>query len=360
MAHAPLLFTPLKIKSVEFKNRIWMSPMCQYSSDEGLPTDWHFVHLGSRAVGGAGLVMVEATAVSPEGRISPGDSGIWSDEHIAPFKRITDFVKVHGAVAGMQLAHAGRKASTAAPWEGGGVLPEGDPRAWVPLAPNTMTAEDIKKAVYDFAKAAKRAYDAGFQVVDLHMAHGYLMHGFLSPLSNERTDEYGGSLENRMRFPLLVAKAVRAVWPDHLPLFARISATDWAGGPEELELIGTDRRPSAKGWNIHDSISLCEELQKVGVDLIDCSSGGTLAKAKIPSGPGYQTPFAEQIRKTVGIKTAAVGLITSAVQAEGILHQQQADAIFIARQFLRDAYFPVHAAKELNFDLDRPKQYARA
>lgn len=337
-----------------------------------MPTDWHLVHLGSRAIGGAGLVMVEATGVSPEGRISPDDSGIWSQEHIAPFKRITDFLKEHGAVAGIQLAHAGRKASTAAPWLGGEGLPENDPRSWQTVAPSVipfkstyptpreMTAADIKKVVDDYVEAAKRSLAAGFQVVELHMAHGYLMHEFLTPLANTRTDEFGGSLENRMRFPLMVAKAVREVWPQDLPLFARISATDWAGGPDELKLIGTKEKPTAKGWNIHEALILCEELKKLGIDLIDCSTGGTLPDAKIPNGPSYQTPFSQAIRKGTGVMTAAVGLITDAVQAESILHQQHADAIFMAREFLRDPYFPVHAAKALKFEIPRPKQYGRA
>lgn len=371
MPHTPLLFTPLKIKSIEFKNRIWVSPMCQYSSENGFPTDWHFVHLGSRAVGGAGLVVIEATAVSPEGRISPDDSGIWSDEHVSHFKRITDFMKANGAVTGIQLAHAGRKASTAPPWIGSGGVSD-EQRGWTPVGPSAipfsptyrnpvaMSADDIKKVVDDFVAAAKRSLAAGFQVVELHMAHGYLMHQFLSPLSNTRTDEFGGSLENRMRLPLMVTKAVRAVWPSDLPLFVRISATDWAGGPEELKLVGTKNKPEAKGWNISESIILCEELKKLGVDLIDCSTGGTLPDAKIPVGPNYQVPFAESIRKNVDILVSAVGMITDAVQAEAILHQHQADAIFIAREFLRDAYFPVRAAKDLNFKLERPKQYGRS
>ena len=323
-----------------------------------MPTDWHFVHLGSRAVGGAGLVVVEATGVSPEGRISPDDSGIWSDEHIAPFKRITDFMKANGAVAGIQLAHAGRKASTLAPWYGDGAVPSTDKKSWTPVAPSAipfkdnypmpkaMTSEDIKKVVDDFVAAAKRSLAAGFQVIELHMAHGYLMHEFLSPLSNQRADEFGGTLENRMRFPLMVAKAVRAVWPQDLPLFARISATDWAG--------------DGKGWNLEQSLVLCQELKKIGFDLIDCSSGGILADAKIPVGPNYQVSFAEAIHQQVGILTAAVGMITNAIQAEAILHEEQADAIFMAREFLRDPYFPAHAAKELKFDLPRPKQYGRA
>lgn len=372
MAHIPLLFTPLKIKNIEFKNRIWVSPMCQYSSVDGFPNDWHFVHLGSRAVGGAGLVMVEATAVNPEGRITPDDSGIWNDEHISHFKRLADFLKINGSIAAVQLAHAGRKASTAAPWYGGEGLFSNDKKSWTPVAPSAiafkdsypspraMNTEDIKKVVDDFAQAAKRSLMAGFQVIELHMAHGYLMHQFLSPLANTRSDEFGGSLENRMRFPLQVATAVRAVWPDELPLFARISATDWAGGPDELKMMGAKNQLITKGWNIFETIKFCEELKKIGIDLIDCSSGGILADAKIPTGPNYQVPFAEAIRKDVGILTGAVGMITDAIQAESILHQQQADAIFIAREFLRDAYFPVRAAKELKFNLERPKQYGRA
>ena len=372
MAHTPLLFTPLKIKKVEIKNRIWLSPMCQYSCTDGFPTDWHFVHLGSRAVGGAGLVMVEATAVSPEGRISADDCGIWSDEHISHYKRITDFVKSNGAIAAIQLAHAGRKASTPVPWPVDQSLSSDEKRTWIPVAPSAiafndtyatphaMSVSDIEKVIADFSMAAKRSLAAGFQVIELHMAHGYLMHEFLSPLSNERTDEFGGSLENRMRFPLLVAKAVRAIWPVDLPIFARISATDWASGPEELKLLGIKNKPMAKGWNIHESIVLCEELKKIGIDLIDCSTGGLLPDAKIPVGPNYQVPFAEAIRKEVGILTSAVGMITNAIQAESILHQQHADAIFIAREFLRNPYFPVQAAKELKFNLERPKQYGRS
>lgn len=347
--------------------------MCQYSSTDGFPNDWHFVHLGSRAVGGAGLIMVEATAVSAEGRITPDDNGIWSDEHIAHYKRITDFMKQHGSVAGVQLAHAGRKASTSAPWLGGEGLAAGDKRAWTVVAPSAvafkntyptpraMSVDDIYKVVSDFVAAAKRSLAAGFQVIEIHAAHGYLMHQFLSPLSNVRTDEFGGSLENRMRFPLMAVKAVRAVWPVDLPLFVRISSTDWAAGPEELEMVGTKKTPSEKGWNISEAVIFCEELKKLGVDFIDCSTGGILADAKIPNGPNYQVPFAEFIRKNVDIMTGAVGLITTAVQAESILHAQSADAIFMAREMLRDPYFPARAAKELKFTMDdRPKQYGRA
>ncbi len=357
MAHTPKLFTPLQIKKIHFKNRIWVSPMCQYSSENGSPTDWHLVHLGSRAVGGAGLVMVEATAVSPEGRISPADSGIWSDEHVLQFSRITNFIKGTGAVVGIQLAHAGRKASTAPPWENRDGLAKGDPRGWTPLSPTArkfkdsypepraMNKSDIEGAVRDFVNAAQRSLKAGFDVLELHMAHGYLMNQFLSPLSNDRTDEFGGSLENRMRFPLMVASAVRKVWPNDLPLFVRISATDWA---------------EDRGWDLSDSIVLCKELKKIGVDLIDCSSGGSLPEAQIPVGPAYQVHFADVIRGECDMMTAAVGLITNAIQAESILHQGQADAIFMAREFLRDPYFPVRAAKELKFEIDRPKQYGRS
>ncbi len=357
MTQSKKLFTPLKIKSIEFKNRIWVSPMCQYSSKDGHPTDWHFVHLGSRAAGGAGLVMVEATAVSPEGRISPDDSGIWEDSHIPSFKKITDFVKLQGSVAGMQLAHAGRKGSTSVPWEAHKVL-EVSERGWETFAPSPipfdvgavkpreMTREDITKAIADFEKAATRAFKAGFQVIELHMAHGYLMHEFLSPISNHRKDEYGGSLENRMRFPLEVAKAVRKVWPQELPLFVRISATDWAG--------------TSESWDLVQSVILCKELKKLGVDLIDCSTGGTLAKADIPVGPSYQVKFADTIKRESEILTAAVGMITEPQQAESILIEGQADAIFMAREFLRDPYWPAHAAKILGVTIDRPKQYGRS
>jgi 2,4-dienoyl-CoA reductase-like NADH-dependent reductase (Old Yellow Enzyme family) len=344
--------------------------MCQYSSRDGHPTDWHFVHLGSRAVGGAGLVMVEATAVSPEGRISPDDSGIWSDEHIASFKRLVDFVKSQGAAIGMQLAHAGRKGSTAAPWLGGGVLPPSE-RGWQTLAPSPipfdagepapreMNRDDIAQAIRDFENAAERMVKAGFQVLELHMAHGYLMHEFLSPLSNQRSDEYGGIFENRMRFPLEVARAVRQKWPQELPLFARISATDWAEGPDELKAIAEKRSTSAGAWRLDDSIVLCRKLKELGIDLIDCSTGGSLPKAQIPVGPGYQIPFAEVIRREARILTAAVGLITEPAQAEAILLQQQADAVFIAREFLRDPYWPARAAKALGTMIERPKQYGR-
>jgi len=348
------LFTPLKIKEVEFKNRIFVSPMCQYSSVGGLPTDWHIVHLGSRAVGGAGLVMTEATAVTPEGRISPDDTGIWSDDHKIAFQNITRFIRGQGAVAGIQLGHAGRKASTIPPWEGRGYAGK-ERGGWPTEAPSAlafdnlpvpreMNKEDIDGIIDAFADAARRSLSAGFQVIELHMAHGYLMHQFLSPLSNQRTDEYGGSLENRMRMPLEVTKAVRNVWPDDLPLFVRISATDWVDG----------------GWDLIQSISLSSELKKIGVDLIDCSSGGLVPGVNIPVGPGYQTEFSEEIRKQVGILTGAVGMITDSAQAEHILTTEQSDVILMARQFLRDPYWPLHAAKELGVDVEWPRQYARA
>src|SRR5579862_6175431 len=281
------LFSPLKLRETTFRNRVFVSPMCQYSSVEGLPNDWHLVHLGSRAVGGAGLVMVEATGVSAEGRISPEDTGLWSSAHTDAFRRIVDFIRNQGAVAGVQLAHAGRKASVQAPWKGGKPLDQNN-GAWMTLAPSavpfapgwptphTLTEPEIEQVVGQFRDAARRALDAGFAVVEMHMAHGYLVHQFLSPLSNLRTDTYGGSLENRMRFPLRVAEAVREVWPSHLPLFARISATDWADG----------------GWDIEQSVILSRQLRARGVDLIDCSSGGNVASAKIPLAPGYQVPFA--------------------------------------------------------------------
>ncbi len=371
MNHEPKLFTSLKIKSVEFKNRIWVSPMCQYSSQNGHPTDWHFVHLGSRAVGGAALVMIEATAVSPEGRISPDDSGIWLDEHIGSFKRLVDFAKKQGAVMGLQLAHAGRKASTSAPWLGQKVLSESE-RGWQTFGPSAiafgegerppheMNLEDMKKVIRDFESATERSLRAGFQVIELHMAHGYLMHSFLSPLSNQRKDNYGGSLVNRMRFPLEVARAVRNKWPNELPLFVRISATDWNDGAEELKNITEKKSFETRAWNLAESIEFCRELKTIGVDLIDCSTGGTLQHPQIPVGPGYQVPFSEAIRRDSKVMTAAVGMITDPIQAESILFQQQADAVFLARELLRDPYWPLHAAQALGVKIKLPSQYGRA
>jgi len=330
--------------------------MCQYSAEDGVPNNWHLVHLGSRAVGGAGLVMAEATGIRPTGRISSGDTGIWSDKHVEAFKPITQFIREQGAVAAIQLAHAGRKASMSVPWEGDHKVEIKD-GGWIPDAPSVipfnkdypvpreLTKKDIESLVDDFVAAAKRSYEAGFQVIELHMAHGYLMNEFLSPIANERDDEYGGSLENRMRFPLQVAKAVRAVWPKELPLFVRISATDWAENG---------------GWDLEQSVVLAKELKKAGVDLIDCSTGGILYNAKIPVELGYQVPFAEAIRKQADIATSAVGLIVSPQQAEEILQKGQADVVSLAREFLRDPYFPLHAAYELEVDVEWPKQYARA
>lgn len=349
------LFSPLRLREVEFKNRVFVSPMCQYSSVDGLPTDWHLVHLGSRAVGGAGLVIVEATGVCPEGRISPADSGLWSERHAEAFSRIARFIKEQGSIPGIQLAHAGRKASTAPPWEGGReVLPERG--GWTPIAPSAirfaegypvpreMTIADIRRAVDQFAAAARLAAQAGFEVVELHFAHGYLVSEFLSPLVNRRVDDYGGPLKNRMRLALEIAEAARAAWPARFPLFARLSCVDWAEG----------------GWDLPDSIALAKELKTRGVDLIDCSSGGAVPNARIPVGPGYQVPFAESIRKEAGVPTGAVGLITRPDQAEQIVASGQADAVLLARELLRDPYWPLHAAKALGADAAWPKQYARA
>lgn len=349
------LFSSIKIKQVELKNRIVVSPMCQYSSINGLPTDWHLVHLGSRAIGGAGLVFTEATAVSPEGRISPDDAGIWNDEQANAYKRITSFIKLQNSVPAIQLAHAGRKASTFSPWKGNGKV-EIENGGWQTLAPSAipfadnfpdpkeMSENDIKLVIDQFIQAAKRSMDAGFEIIELHMAHGYLVHEFLSPISNHRKDLYGGSLENRCRFAIDVAKSVREVIPDSMPLFVRISSTDWTEG----------------GWDIEQSIQLAKWLKNVGADLIDCSSGGNILKAQIPAGPGYQIPFAQRIKEEANILTGGVGLITSAEQAEQIIETDKADLIFLAREMLRDPYWALHAAKKLNVDLeDFPEQYLR-
>ncbi len=349
------LFTPLKLRSVEFKNRIFVSPMCQYSSDDGMPNDWHLVHLGSRAVGGAAMVMVEATAVSPEGRITPWDSGMWSDAHAAAFTRITQFISEQNCVPAIQLAHAGRKAATDAPWRGGQALSEAQ-GGWLPIAPSPlafseaspipreMTEADIDGLIDQFVAAALRSLKAGFQALELHMAHGYLLHTFLSPLANRRTDQYGGGLANRMRLPLQVAAAVREVWPGHLPLFVRLSCTDWVDG----------------GWDLAQSIELSRKLKASGVDLIDCSSAGMVPDAKIPVGPGFQVPFAAAIRSQTEIATGSVGLITHAAQAEQIVGTLQADAVLLAREMLRDPYWPLHAARILRHDTPWPPQYERA
>jgi 2,4-dienoyl-CoA reductase-like NADH-dependent reductase (Old Yellow Enzyme family) len=354
----PHLFDPLTIKSVTLRNRIGVSPMCQYSSDDGVATDWHLVHLGSRALGGASLVIAEATAVSPEGRITPGDAGIWADKHIEPLARITRFVKQHGAVAGIQLAHAGRKASAAVPWAGGAHL-AADAGGWTPVAPSALafggelkkvphalTLGEIKQVQADFVAAAQRSLAVGYEWLELHSAHGYLSHEFLSPLSNQRTDGYGGSFENRIRFLLETTRAVRAVWPERLPYTVRLSCTDWVDG----------------GWDIDQSVELSRRLKAEGIDLIDCSSGGAGPHAKIPVGPGYQVPFAEKIRREAGIATAAVGLITEAKQADAIIQSGQADLVLLAREELRDPYWPAHAARALGHAaaVPPPSQYARA
>ncbi len=350
-----LLFEPLKIRGIELKNRIVVSPMCEYSSVDGFANDWHLVHLGSRAVGGAGLVFTEASAVSPEGRISPDDLGIWKDEHTDFLSRITTFIGKQGAIPGIQLAHAGRKASHSSPWKGNKALKEME-GGWVTFAPsaiaykeeeplpNEMSKMDIQQLIKDFTAAAERSVKAGFKVIEIHAAHGYLINEFLSPLSNHRTDEYGGSFENRIRLLLEVVAVVRNVIKDEFPLFVRISATDWVKG----------------GWNESDSVSLAKVLKTKDVDLIDCSSGGVSQEQKIPVMPLYQVPFAEKIKKETGILTGAVGLITSTKEAENILQNKQADLIIMARQFLREPYLPLHAAKELGVDVAWPVQYERA
>jgi 2,4-dienoyl-CoA reductase-like NADH-dependent reductase (Old Yellow Enzyme family) len=353
MAHP--LFSPFKLRSVEFANRIGVAPMCQYSSQDGFATDWHLVHLGSRAQGGAGLVILEAAAVVPEGRISSGDLGIWKDEHIPALERITAFLHAQGTRAGIQLAHAGRKASMAVPFAGERHrLPaEG---GWQPVAPSALAfAPDyalpqaldqagIAAVVEAFRMAARRALTAGFDFVEIHAAHGYLLHQFLSPLANQRTDSYGGSFENRTRLVLQVVDAVRAEWPAHLPLFIRISATDWAEG----------------GWTPDESVELSRLFKAHGVDLVDVSSGGQVPNAQIPVGPGFQVEFAARIRRQAGIPTAAVGLITEAAQANAIVAQGEADLVFMAREMLRDPYWPVHAAAALGEPASWPVQYLRA
>lgn len=351
------LFRPLPMRDVTFGNRIVVSPMCQYSSHDGFANNWHLVHLGSRAVGGAGLIFTEAAAVNPEGRISPTDLGIWKDEHIAPLKRIVEFVTSQGAAIGMQLAHAGRKASTEAPWLGGKPLsPEqgGWTPVWAPSAipfadgyqtPKEMSERQIRQVIEDFASAARRALAAGFQVLELHAAHGYLIHEFLSPLANRRQDAYGGSFTNRIRLACEITEAVRAVWPGGNPLFVRLSCTDWVEG----------------GWTLEDSVELAKRLKPLGVDLIDCSSGGMVPNAQIPVGVGYQVEFAARMRKQAAIATCAVGMITSAAQAETIVRCGQADLIMMAREFLRQPYWPLQAAAELHqHDVPWPRQYERA
>lgn len=351
----PPLFEPLALRGIKLRNRIVVSPMCQYSSTDGFATDWHLVHLGSRAVGGAALVVAEATAVTADGRISPHDLGIWSDAHVEGLARCAGFIRERGAVAGIQLAHAGRKASTARPWEGGRQIPE-EAGGWRPVAPSPISfrpeeavPDALDQARIDgvtgaFVAATRRARVAGFQLIELHAAHGYLLHEFLSPLSNHRTDQYGGSFENRTRLILDVAGAVRAEWPDGLPLFVRISATDWVDG----------------GWDAGQSVELARRLGRLGVDLIDCSSGGLVPGARIPSEPGYQVGFAERIRREAGICTGAVGLITRADQANAIIADGRADVVLLARQLLRDPYWPLRAARALGAAAEWPVQYRRA
>ena len=350
-----LTFEPLSIRSIKLKNRIVVSPMCEYSSEDGFANDWHLVHLGSRAVGGAGLVFTEATAVSPEGRITPDDLGIWKDEQIEFLKRITSFITAQGSVPGIQLAHAGRKASHSSPWKGNRALTE-DEGGWITLAPSAigyrksdplpkaMSIEDIEQLKKDFRDAALRAIQAGFKVIEIHAAHGYLLNEFLSPLSNNRTDDYGGSFNNRIKLLIEVIAAVRSVFTEKLPLFVRISASEWVEG----------------GWSIDDSVQLAKILKDKDVDLIDCSSGGNSAHQKIDVKPLYQLPFAEKIKKEAHILTGAVGMITTPHEAEEILQRGQADLIIMARQFLREPYFPLHAAKALDTDVSWPVQYDRA
>ena len=354
MTHS--LLDPLTIRSVTFRNRIGVSPMCQYSSVDGFATDWHLVHLGSRAIGGAGLVFTEAAAVTAQGRISPHDLGIWSDAHVEYLSRITRYVHEQGAIAGIQLAHAGRKASTDAPWRGGGPLDEAS-GGWRPIVapsplpfssaqqvPHALTRPEIVSLIDAFRDAAARALAAGFRVIELHAAHGYLVHEFLSPLSNQRDDEYGGSFENRTRLLVEMTTAVRTVWPVHLPLMVRVSATDWIDG----------------GWDIEQTIALARVLAPLGVDLIDCSSGGILPGAKIPVGPGYQVQFAERVRREGGVPSAAVGLITDAGQADDIVRTGKADMVLLAREMLRDPYWPMHATAALGGTFEWPPQYERA
>lgn len=350
------LFSELKIRALTLRNPIAVSPMCEYSSNDGFASDWHLVHLGSRAVGGAGIVFTEATAVSPEGRISPQDLGIWKDEHIEMLSRITRFVREQGAAPGIQLAHAGRKGSTNRPWDPQqGAIPVSD-GGWIPAAPSpipfatgypmpqAIDEQGIRRVAADYAAAAGRALRAGFKIVEIHAAHGYLIHEFLSPLSNHRTDSYGGSFENRTRILRDVIASVRRVWPESLPLFVRISVSDWTEG----------------GWDIEQSVELAKQIAPLGVDLIDCSSRGNVATARIPLAPGYQVPFSEAIRKRAGVATGAVGLITSGDQAEAILAEGKADVVDLAREFLRQPYWPLHVAAQAGEKVSWPIQYLRA
>lgn len=347
------VFDSLTVRGVTFPNRLFVSPMCQYSSEDGFANDWHLVHLGSRAVGGAGLVMTEATAVTPEGRISPDDLGLWKDAHIEPLARVVSFITAHGGVAGVQLAHAGRKASTQTPWVGSGAVAP-DAGGWQPLGPGdapfadgypvprVMTRDDIARTIDAFVAASQRARAAGFEVIELHAAHGYLLHEFLSPLSNPRTDEYGGSFDNRIRLTLDTVRAIRTVWPDHLPLFLRISATDWTEG----------------GWDVPDSVRLAADLERLGVDLVDVSSGGNVSRVAVRPYPGYLVDYATAVR-AAGIPASAVGLITEPEQAQAIITGERADAVFVARAALRNPYWALHAAHDLGVTPSFPDQYVR-
>jgi 2,4-dienoyl-CoA reductase-like NADH-dependent reductase (Old Yellow Enzyme family) len=348
------LFSPLSLRGLTLRNRVWLPPMCQYSAQDGFASDWHLVHLGARAAGGLGLVMVEATAVAPEGRISIADLGIWSDAHGQALARVAAFCRSQGAAPAIQLAHAGRKGSTDVPWRGGKPLAP-EVGGWQTVAPSAVAFQGmpvpqaldeagIRRIVQAFAEGARRAHQAGFEVAEIHMAHGYLLHEFLSPLSNLRTDAWGGDLEGRLRLPLDVARAVRASWPQHLPLFVRLSATDWKEG----------------GWDLDSSITLARRLGELGVDLIDCSTGGLVADAVVPVAPGFQVPFAAAIRSATGLPVSAVGLITEAAQAEQVLANGHADAVMVGRELLRDPHWPLHAAQELGDRIDWPPQYLRA
>jgi 2,4-dienoyl-CoA reductase-like NADH-dependent reductase (Old Yellow Enzyme family) len=349
------LFSEFRLRDVVLRNRIGVSPMCQYSCEDGFATDWHFVHYGTRAVGGAGLILTEAAAVAPEGRITPNDIGVWSEAHFEPLARIARFIDAQGSIAGIQLAHAGRKASTYRPWSGSGAVSVVD-GGWRPAGPSAlpfsqnsatpreMTVSEIHEVRDAFALAAERSYRAGFRVIEIHAAHGYLLHEFMSPLTNQRCDEYGGSFENRTRFLRETVAAVRKALPDRCPLFVRISATDWADG----------------GWDVDQSVELARELKALGTDLLDVSSGGNIETATMPFGPGFQTPFAERIRRETGLATSTVGLITSAAQADHAVRTGQADMVLLARELLRNPYWPLHAAQELGQPVAWPVQYLRA
>jgi 2,4-dienoyl-CoA reductase-like NADH-dependent reductase (Old Yellow Enzyme family) len=351
----PHLFEPLTVRGLTLRNRIGVSPMCQYSYEDGFSNDWQLVHLGARAAGGVGLVIAEATAVEARGRITPDDVGIWTDAHVEPLQRVTHFVKSQGAVAGIQIAHAGRKASCRRPWDGPGPILPDQPRGWQVVGPSPIPFDDVYSQPHElsvaeihtvqaaFRDAAVRSLAAGFEWLEIHAAHGYLIHSFYSPLSNQRTDQYGGSFENRIRFLLETIKMVRPVWPEHLPLTVRISGTDWMDG----------------GWSVEESVALARCLKEEGVDLVDCSSGGNTAKAKVPLGSGYQVPISEAVRRGAGILTASVGLVTSAAQADEIIRNGRADVVLLGRELLRDPYWPLHAAQTLKQPAPVPPQYLR-